>query len=188
MSDTVGLQLFAATISAAILVPKAIAYLKKPLNNPHLKRISCISAPGKVLVAGGYLVLEHPNLGISVSTSSRFYTTVKPELLNDKIPSYPCCLTIVINSPQFYEQYVYFYNIETGVITGKAVGGASFVKTCVELTMGFVREFKEKDGTGLNTILNAIAGTHYFNVTLQADNDFYSQIKEVTDRLFCVLQ
>ena len=37
------------------------------------------SAPGKVLLAGGYTVLEHPRIGIVVATSARFYTTAKVE-------------------------------------------------------------------------------------------------------------
>lgn len=36
-----------------------------------------VSAPGKVLVAGGYLVLDPKYSGIVVSTSSRFYTVVQ---------------------------------------------------------------------------------------------------------------
>lgn len=36
------------------------------------------SAPGKVLITGGYLILEKPNAGIVLSTTARFYTIVKP--------------------------------------------------------------------------------------------------------------
>ncbi|GJT14090.1 phosphomevalonate kinase, peroxisomal [Tanacetum coccineum] len=36
------------------------------------------SAPGKVLITGGYLVLERPNAGIVLSTNARFYAIVKP--------------------------------------------------------------------------------------------------------------
>lgn len=36
------------------------------------------SAPGKVLMTGGYLVLERPNAGIVLSTNARFYAIVKP--------------------------------------------------------------------------------------------------------------
>ena len=36
------------------------------------------SAPGKVLVTGGYLVLEKPNAGLVLSTNARFYAIVKP--------------------------------------------------------------------------------------------------------------
>lgn len=36
-----------------------------------------VSSPGKVLVAGGYLVLDPVYSGTVVSTSSRFYTVVR---------------------------------------------------------------------------------------------------------------
>lgn len=37
---------------------------------------STVSAPGKILIAGGYLVLERPNIGITLAATSRFYATV----------------------------------------------------------------------------------------------------------------
>jgi hypothetical protein len=37
-----------------------------------------VSAPGKVLITGAYLVLERPNAGLVLSTSARFYAIVKP--------------------------------------------------------------------------------------------------------------
>nr|QBZ39493.1 phosphomevalonate kinase [Santalum album] len=36
------------------------------------------SAPGKVLMTGGYLILERPNAGIVLSTNARFFAIVKP--------------------------------------------------------------------------------------------------------------
>jgi hypothetical protein len=54
----------------------------KPLSviNPfiwHLCSLSfTVSAPGKALIAGGYLVLEPSNIGITISSTSRFYSTV----------------------------------------------------------------------------------------------------------------
>lgn len=38
---------------------------------------TAISAPGKVLLAGGYLVLDPAYSGVVVSTSARFYTAVR---------------------------------------------------------------------------------------------------------------
>ncbi|CAN0544057.1 unnamed protein product, partial [Laminaria digitata] len=35
------------------------------------------SAPGKVLVAGGYLVLDRPNVGVVLAATARFFTSVK---------------------------------------------------------------------------------------------------------------
>lgn len=39
---------------------------------------SVVSAPGKVLMTGGYLILERPNAGIVLGTTARFYAIVKP--------------------------------------------------------------------------------------------------------------
>lgn len=37
---------------------------------------TCVSAGGKVLLAGGYLVLDPEYSGAVISTSSRFYTVI----------------------------------------------------------------------------------------------------------------
>jgi phosphomevalonate kinase len=50
-----------------------------------------LSASGKVLLAGGYLVLDPTYSGIVVSTSSRFYTVISPAKSG----------CIVVRSPQF---------------------------------------------------------------------------------------
>ncbi|KAA1106970.1 phosphomevalonate kinase [Puccinia graminis f. sp. tritici] len=41
-------------------------------------RETIVSCPGKVLIAGGYLVLDREYPGIVVGTSSRFYTVIRP--------------------------------------------------------------------------------------------------------------
>ncbi|KAG1234680.1 hypothetical protein G6F68_018968 [Rhizopus microsporus] len=50
------------------------------------------SAPGKVLVTGGYLVLEQAFWGCVVSTSSRFYTIIQAQSKPNHIS---------VHSPQF---------------------------------------------------------------------------------------
>jgi len=50
-----------------------------------------VSAPGKVLLAGGYLVLDPAYSGVVVSTSSRFYTVITQAKTN----------RIIVRSPQF---------------------------------------------------------------------------------------
>lgn len=50
-----------------------------------------VSAPGKVLLAGGYLVLDQAYHGLVVGTTSRFYTVIQPGKEN----------TIHVKSPQF---------------------------------------------------------------------------------------
>jgi phosphomevalonate kinase len=51
-----------------------------------------VSAPGKVLIAGGYLVLDPTYSGIVVSTSSRFYTVIQQATASG---------CIRVRSPQF---------------------------------------------------------------------------------------
>jgi len=46
-------------------------------NNPILITTTTVSAPGKILLAGGYLVLESPNVGIVLAVDKKFYSTVK---------------------------------------------------------------------------------------------------------------
>ena len=55
-----------------------------------------VSAPGKVLIAGGYLVLDPAYSGIVVSTSSRFYTAISDQ------PSLKPTI-VRVRSPQFLE-------------------------------------------------------------------------------------
>jgi phosphomevalonate kinase len=51
-----------------------------------------VSAPGKVLIAGGYLVLDQKYAGVVVSTSSRFYTIIRES---------GAASLIQVRSPQF---------------------------------------------------------------------------------------
>lgn len=59
------------------------------------------SAPGKVLLCGGYLVLERPNVGLVVAVSARFRTTLRligplaptPDAGAGDTPGLRCCIT-----------------------------------------------------------------------------------------------
>jgi phosphomevalonate kinase len=54
--------------------------------------MTCVSSSGKVLLAGGYLVLDPAYSGVVVSTSSRFYTLVRTGAAANEI---------TVRSPQF---------------------------------------------------------------------------------------
>jgi len=69
-----------------------------------------VSAPGKVLIAGGYLVLDPAYSGIVVSTSSRFYTAIY-----DQHSLKPA--TIRVRSPQFLEAtWLYSVSLDPDVV------------------------------------------------------------------------
>jgi phosphomevalonate kinase len=74
-----------------------------------------VSSPGKVLLAGGYLVLDPAYPGVVVSTSSRFYTVID----HGNIPN-----TIQVVSPQF-AQSTWVYNVSTEGDAVKVIPAAS---------------------------------------------------------------
>jgi len=74
-----------------------------------------ISAPGKVLVAGGYLVLDPAFSGVVISTSSRFYTVIRDD--SSIKPS-----TLRVRSPQFIDAtWSYSATIEPSIVIEPAV-------------------------------------------------------------------
>ena len=69
-----------------------------------------VSAPGKVLLCGGYLVLERPNRGLVVASSARFYSEVTSEWPETVPPlgnvaQLKCA--VVVQSPQFRSSFSY---------------------------------------------------------------------------------
>ena len=76
-----------------------------------------VGASGKALLCGGYLVLEHPNIGITIASTSKFYTTVCK--LNDNICSANGAseLVIKVESPQFYTSFEYKYDYVLNELT-----------------------------------------------------------------------
>uniref|UniRef100_A0A2P2J9F2 Phosphomevalonate kinase-like n=1 Tax=Rhizophora mucronata TaxID=61149 RepID=A0A2P2J9F2_RHIMU len=71
------------------------------------------SAPGKVLITGGYLILERPNAGIVLSTNARFYAIVRP--LYDEIK--PDCWAwawtdVKLTSPQLSRESMYKLSLQ----------------------------------------------------------------------------
>jgi phosphomevalonate kinase len=81
---------------------------------------SYVSSPGKVLIAGGYLVLERENIGITIATNARFF--VRTELQN-RYPSSPATsaptstntskIVFEFLSPQFRKICVYSFDFDT---------------------------------------------------------------------------
>ncbi|GAA5811687.1 hypothetical protein MFLAVUS_005128 [Mucor flavus] len=122
------------------------------------------SAPGKVLLTGGYLVLEQQFSGLVVGTSARFYTVIRPQ--TDSTAG-----TITVNSPQF-EQALWNYKatvtqekLEFHSITESR---NKFVETCLKYTLQVILE-------RVNHSLVEQKLSHGIDITIVGDNDFYSQ-------------
>lgn len=80
-----------------------------------------VSSPGKVLIAGGYLVLDPTYSGTVVSTSSRFYTTVQDD------PS-KTLRRIRVRSPQFNDaEWEYIVSFERAYLSVEPTSASSVV-------------------------------------------------------------
>lgn len=121
------------------------------------------SAPGKVLILGGYLIVQSPNVGISIGVNARFTTTV-----TKAVPSTDKAVTTIhIVSPQFKQEFAFSCHT--------AAAPEEVVK--VTQTQGPSSPFL------YYAVLYSIAGARIHNadvahelwLELRADNDFYSQ-------------
>ena len=89
------------------------------LMNSKLGRAACCSAPGKVLLAGGYLILDRPHAGSVLALDARFFSCVEscalawshPSAAPDSTP-----LLIEVHSPQFGDvrRYAFVASDEPG--------------------------------------------------------------------------
>lgn len=76
------------------------------MTQPQQQAPTIVSAPGKVLLTGGYLVLDQKYQGLVVGTTARFFTSIR----NDQGLSPG---TIRVEAPQFTADNVWEYSIRT---------------------------------------------------------------------------
>lgn len=143
-----------------------------------------VSAPGKVLAAGGYLVLDPAYSGVVISTSSRFYTIVREN-------PFASAATIRVRSPQFVSA-TWLYNVtfsstveiepaeeksafdflihiaRSPYLSARSTSANKFVHLALQSTLVLAVQIIGLDAVrkGLSTPLD---------VTIVGDNDFYSQ-------------
>jgi phosphomevalonate kinase len=82
----------------------------------------CVSAPGKVLVAGGYLVTLRPHPGLVFSVSARLYAAVQP--LPPPHPVLPSTtelhkFELVVESPQFRKSFRFVVSLLADATTSE---------------------------------------------------------------------
>ncbi|KAI3619044.1 phosphomevalonate kinase [Moniliophthora roreri] len=122
-----------------------------------------VSSPGKVLVAGGYLVLDPTYSGIVVSTSSRFYTVIQSSSTGP---------TIHVRSPQFQNaSWSYSVSFKPSVLVEASPQNSSknkFVHLALQNTISLACEAR-----GTSTISQILS--EGLDVAIVGDNDFYSQ-------------
>lgn len=146
-----------------------------------------VSCPGKVLVAGGYLVLDQRFNGYVVATASRFYTVVSSPSTALETSE----LAIIARSPQFDDAEWSFTCMETAegrnCHVEPADGSASTVSP---LSFRLDSSYSKPRNPFLQIaieealrIVMAVKGnlpTGSVDIAVLGDNDFYSQ-----DRVRC---
>ncbi|EIW69267.1 hypothetical protein TREMEDRAFT_43897 [Tremella mesenterica DSM 1558] len=145
-----------------------------------------VSAPGKVLLAGGYLVLDRLYSGLVIATSSRFYSSVFPKVTTGDQSQYAVASRITVRAGQFPpEASAWSYDIiltPSGVKVKPVMGEAGrnkFVEVAVTKTLEYSIQWLSR-GTedGGKSVLNKIGKG--LEVVVLADNDFYSQREQLT--------
>eukprot|EP00588_Corethron_pennatum_P012416 CAMPEP_0194274634 /NCGR_PEP_ID=MMETSP0169-20130528/7669_1 /TAXON_ID=218684 /ORGANISM="Corethron pennatum, Strain L29A3" /LENGTH=403 /DNA_ID=CAMNT_0039017885 /DNA_START=75 /DNA_END=1282 /DNA_ORIENTATION=- len=146
-----------------------------------------VSCPGKVLLAGGYTILERPNVGVVLCTDARFFSSVR-WTGGGGTPPPDCgagvlaCIDVDVSSPQFRALYEYRLTIFAGA---GAPGGPDapalvprhpdrhrpnpYVEGTLRAAVGFAQLF-----LGDAALRAALRPT--LEIRLRADNDFYSQL------------
>ncbi|KAI0645502.1 Phosphomevalonate kinase [Trametes meyenii] len=136
---------------------------------------TAVSSPGKVLLAGGYLVLDPAYSGVVVSTSSRFYTVIAPLPHPPRAGADAGPIQIRVRSPQFLEAtWLYFVEfdgpdaVRVEPVADVAGSKNKFVHLALQRTLTLAAELKS-----VGTLQNTLA--HGLDITIVGDNDFYSQ-------------
>jgi hypothetical protein len=70
----------------------------------HSEAHRVVSAPGKVLFTGGYLVLEQPNPGLVMSTSARIFSRAFPSQADGG------SVTVSVSAPQLGSHYKFIFS------------------------------------------------------------------------------
>ncbi|KAJ3374274.1 phosphomevalonate kinase [Allomyces arbusculus] len=140
---------------------------------PDRNKSVAVSAPGKALIAGGYLVLDRAYSGVVVATTSRFYTMIQPQPATHDDGQ----VQVAITSPQFSDptrNYVFDAALENAVqkpaTTNPFIDGP--LLTALRVARARIGAAQFTSLTRGSTLA----------ITILADNDFYSQRAELDAR------
>lgn len=154
------------------------------------------SSPGKVLVAGGYLILERPHTGAVVATDARFRSLVRlsPRPHDAPAAGAPSTLLVEVHSPQFREYRRYLFGWDPSPTLqplprrhAPAASPNRYVENALLYSLSLVRERLGEGFLEATLAATKEAGWHApaspaLQVVIAADNPFYSQTAELHAR------
>ncbi|XP_057977396.1 phosphomevalonate kinase, peroxisomal [Malania oleifera] len=139
------------------------------------------SAPGKVLMTGGYLILERPNAGIVLSTNARFYAIVKPIYDDVKPDNWAWSWTDVkLTSPQLSRETVYKLSLKDLML--QCVSSSDlrnpFIEQAVQYSVASAHaRFDKNKKDMLRKLLS-----QGLDITILGCNEFYSYRNQIEAR------
>ncbi|CAK9153242.1 unnamed protein product [Ilex paraguariensis] len=139
------------------------------------------SAPGKVLMTGGYLILERPYAGIVLSTNARFYAIVRPLYEEVKPESCDWAWTDVkLISPQMSRETMYKMSLPCLALqcVSSSESRNPFVEYAVQYAVAAAHAtFDGNKKDALQKLL--LQG---LDITILGCNDFYSYRNQIEAR------
>ncbi|XP_058069371.1 phosphomevalonate kinase, peroxisomal-like [Magnolia sinica] len=138
-----------------------------------------VSAPGKVLLTGGYLILERPNAGIVLSTTARFYAIVRPlyEAIDPNSWAWAWA-DVKLSSPQLSREITYKLSLKNSTLqcTSSRDSSNPFVEQAVQYSVAAAYSIYIDKGKkdGLQKLL--VQG---LDITVLGCNDFYSYRNQI---------
>ena len=135
-----------------------------------------VSAPGKVLLAGGYLVLEAPNAGFVVAADKRFYTSVRSgggsddTTSTDKKDDDKNKIIIRVDSPQFHSTWNYKYDKSNRRLIPSSDNESvnPFVEKTLRVCLIYLLSSSQQQQQQQQCDITSL------RILIRADNDFYS--------------
>lgn len=140
------------------------------------------SAPGKVLITGGYLILERPNAGIVLSTTARFYAIVRPLRQEIKPDSWAWAWTDVkVTSPQLSREATYKLSLKNSTLQSTSSRDSTnpFVEQAIQYAVAASNVIfvdKQRKDALYKLLLQGL------DITVLGSNDFYSYRTQIEDR------
>ncbi|KAN0060338.1 phosphomevalonate kinase [Thecaphora frezii] len=152
------------------------------MTHQHERRTTVASAPGKVLIAGGYLVLDPAYPGLVISTDSRFYSYARSihSYQPARAPAAEERFSITVRSPQFVDAVWHYKASLTGLVWNlqqtrasyDTAGRNPFVSLAILYTLRLASEILGAEV--LRRFLSAVSPSG-IELVVVGDNDFYSQ-------------
>jgi len=129
-------------------------------------KMTVVSAPGKVMVAGGYVVLERPNAALVAAVSARVYCVVTSSKRTS--PGTPE-IKVEVRSPQLEENRSYSVTANgaesVAIERAEEMARNPYIETTIANTFAIVAHVHGPDAELLDTVIVVRGDNAFYNVS-----------------------